>query len=129
MEGLTMFPKWTAVAALIVSAFPLSAQLPLLRHGPSDHAAYAAQARRYAVQFRQPYWREYTFGSPAEMEIHIDSQRRNGWEVQVFPRELRVRDRLMNWGGSRVFDNAPEAQQWSVYLEGQGYEPRIVVTR
>lgn len=83
--------------------------------------------RRFGVEFRQLDWRDHVFGSTQEMDEFIADKQRNGWELQIFPGELRVRYRLARWGGSRIFDNLPEAQAWAAHLERQyGYEVRIV---
>lgn len=83
--------------------------------------------RRFGVEFRQPEWRDQLFGSQYDMDEFIADKQRNRWDVQVFPSELRVRFRLTQWGGSRVFDNLPDAQAWVAYLERQfGYQCRIV---
>lgn len=85
------------------------------------------QGRRFWVQFRQPFWRDHIFGSRQEMDEFVDGRGRNGWDLQVFPYEFRVRYRLVQWGGSRIFDDLAEARAWARYLQNQeGYETRIV---
>jgi len=127
-----MLRKLMLVFALLVSATAAWAQDGPLRMHLSDGPAATVQSPqvlRYWVQFRQPYWREQQFGNRDEMEAFVAGQQRNGWEVQVYSDPgggFMVRHRLMNWGGSRIFNTLPEAQQWAANLENQGYEPRIV---
>jgi hypothetical protein len=117
-----MFHNLITTALLAIA--PMDAPAP----APSaDATSVVQQSRRYWVQFRQPEWRDQTFYSRYEMDVFLDDKRRNGWEVQVFPYELRARFRLTQWGGSRTFDTLPEAQQWAAYLDRElGYQPRIV---
>src|SRR5262249_1270004 len=123
MGGPTMFRNLIIISLLGVA----SIVAPVQASAAETTSAVAQQARRYWVQFRQPDWRDQTFNSRYEMDAFIANQRSNGWEVQVFPYELRVRFRLMQWGGSRVFTDLGAAQAWAAYLDHDlGYQPRIV---
>jgi hypothetical protein len=117
------------IAVIALGAGGLEAQEVARGYDTHDQTLYSLQRTeaRFGVQFRQPDWRDYVFGSPQEMDDFISDKQRNGWELQIVPRELRVRYRLMQWGGSRIFDNLLEAQAWAAHLERQfGYESRIV---
>jgi hypothetical protein len=86
----------------------------------------------YHVMFRQPYWRQQTFRSEAQLANFIALQERNGWDIQVLssrPGHYTVRYRLMQWGGSANFPDLPSAQQWAAQLENLGYEPQVVLLR
>ena len=124
-----MFHHVIALIALGVGGADAYSQgLPGGYH-PHEQVHYSAQPRdaRYGVEFRQPDWREYAFGSPQEMEDFIYEKQRNGWDVQILSGQLRVRYRLVQWGGSRVLDSFSEARAWAAHLERQfGYETRIV---
>src|SRR5438309_11528879 len=108
------------IAVITLGAGGLNAPEVARGYDTHDQVVYA----RFGVEFRQPDWRDYVFGSPQEMDEFIADKQRNGWELQLFPGELRVRYRLTQWGGSRIFDNPPEAQAWAAYLQRQlGSEP------
>ena len=124
-----MFHTIVATTALIIAGLPTESQgltQPLLAHDQTIDADQRVQGR-FGVEFRQPEWRDYAFGSPQEMDDFIADKQRNGWELQFFPGELRVGYRLVQWGGSRIFDNLGEARAWAWYLERQlGYQVRFV---
>jgi len=124
-----MFHHFIAVIALAVGGYDAGSQQPAQRFDVSAPTAdtFQPSGRRYWVQFRQPEWRDHAFALQQEMDEFIYDKQRNGWDVQVYAGELRVRYRLTQWGGSRIFDNLREAQAWAAYLERElGYEPRIV---
>jgi hypothetical protein len=117
-----------AVIALGVGGLDAGSQ-ELARYDGRDQAYEYAQRRdgRFWVQFRQPEWRDYAFDSREEMDQFIYDKQRNGWDVEIYPRGLRVRYRLTQWGGSQIFDTLPEAEAWARHLERHfGYQPRIV---
>ncbi len=124
-----MFHHMIAVIALGTGGLEASSQEFAQGYATHDQALYSAQQseRRYGVEFRQPDWRDYAFGSQQEMDDFIYDKQRNGWELQIFPGQLRVRYRLIQWGGSRILNTLSEAQAWAQHLERQfGYETRIV---
>ena len=124
-----MFHQVIAIIALAIGSSDASS-VDLARTNNADgqvNLAVHSQVGRFGVQFRQPEWRENRFSSPEEMDNAIMEWRRNGWELQIFPNDLRVRYRLMQWGGSRAFNDLREAQDWARYLEdSQGYQTRVV---
>jgi hypothetical protein len=87
------------------------------------------RGQRYWVQIRHPESQNQQFYTRQDLDYFVNSQRQNGWEVQVANLSdgtFSARYRLMRWGGSRIVDSMREAQWWANELQEQGYQTRIV---